>query len=37
MKTIKQTQKIFYSKHRNWINTIILIENNEVFRILKRK
>lgn len=37
METIEQTQKIFYSKHRNWINTIILIENNEVFRILKRK
>ena len=35
--SIKQTEKIFYSKHRMWIDTIILIENNEVFKILKRK
>lgn len=37
LETIEQAQKIFYSSHRRWINTIILIENNEVFKILKRK
>lgn len=37
LETIEQTQKIFYSSHRKWIDTIILIENNEIFKILKRK
>lgn len=37
LETIEQTQKIFYSSHRKWINTIILMENNEIFKILKRK
>lgn len=37
IESIKHTEKIFYSKHRMWIDTIILIDNNEVFKILKRK
>lgn len=37
LETIEQTQKIFYSSHRKWINTIILMEDNEIFKILKRK
>lgn len=35
--SIKQTEEIFSSKHRKWIKTIILMNNNEVFKILKRK
>ncbi len=37
MEIIKQTESIFYSKHRKWIDTIILTDNNEIFKILKRK
>ena len=37
LESIEQSKKIFYSIHRKWINTIILMENNEVFKILKRK
>lgn len=35
--SIKQSESIFYSKHRKWINTIILMDNNKIFKILKRK
>ena len=35
--SIKQSENIFYSKHRKWINTIILADNDEIFKILKRK
>ena len=35
--SIKQSEKIFYSKHRMWIKTIILMDNNKVFKVLKRK
>lgn len=35
--SIKQSENIFYSKHRKWINTIILADDNEIFKILKRK
>lgn len=35
--SIKQIEKIFYSKHRMWIDTIILIYNNKVLKIFKRK
>lgn len=35
--SIEQTEKIFYSKHRKWVETIILMENDKVFKILKRK
>lgn len=35
--SIKQSQEIFNSKHREWIETIILIDDNKVFKILKRK
>lgn len=35
--SIKQSEKIFYSKHRMWIKTIILIDNNQIFKVLKRK
>lgn len=35
--SIRQAEKIFGSKHREWIETIILMDNNEVFKILKRK
>lgn len=35
--SIRQAEKIFDSKHREWIETIILIDNNKVFKILKRK
>lgn len=35
--SIKQAKEVFYSNHRKWIETIILIDNNEVFMILKRK
>lgn len=34
---IKQSENIFYSRHRKWIDTIILMDNNEIFKILKRK
>lgn len=37
LESIEQTQKLFYSNHRKWINTVILMENNKVFAILKRK
>ena len=35
-KSIKQAEEIFNSKHREWIETIILIDNNEIFKILIR-
>lgn len=35
--SIEQAQQLFYSKHRSWINTVILMENNEIFKILKRR
>lgn len=35
--SIRQAEKIFDSKHREWIETIILMDNNKVFKILKRK
>lgn len=34
--SIKQVERLFYSKHRKWIKTIILMDNNEIFKILKR-
>ena len=34
---IKQSENIFFSKHRKWIDTIILMDDNEIFKILKRK
>ncbi len=34
---INQAEKIFYSKHRKWIETIILIDNNKLLKVLKRK
>lgn len=37
LESIEQTQQLFYSSHRKWINTIILMEDNEIFKILKRK
>lgn len=37
LESIEQVEKIYYSKHRMWINTIILIDNNEIFKVLKRK
>lgn len=35
--SIKQSENIFYSRHRKWIDTIILMDDNEIFKILKRK
>ena len=35
--SIEQAQQLFYSKHRSWINTVILMENDEIFKILKRR
>lgn len=35
--SIEQSKDIFYSRHRKWIDTIILMDNNEIFKILKRK
>lgn len=35
--SIKQSENIFYSKHRKWIDTIILADDDEIFKILKRK
>ena len=37
LESIEQTQQLFYSTHRKWIDTIILMEDNEIFKILKRK
>lgn len=33
---IQQIQKIYQSKHREWINTIVLVEGNKVLKIFKR-
>lgn len=35
--SLEQSKKIFYSKHRKWVNTIMLMDNNEVFKILVRR
>ena len=37
LETIEQARKLFYSKHREWIQTIILMNDNKIFKILKRK
>ena len=37
LECIEQTQKLFYSSHRKWINTVILMEDNEIFKVLKRQ
>lgn len=37
LESIEQAEEIFNSKHRAWIDTIILIDNNKVFKILKRQ
>lgn len=37
IESIEQSQKIFYSSHRKWIKTIILMEDNEIFKVLKRR
>lgn len=34
---IKQVQKLFYSKHRTWIKSVIIIDNNKPLKIFKRK
>lgn len=34
---IQQIQKIYQSKHREWINTILLVEGNKVLKIFKRQ
>lgn len=34
---IEQIQDIYKSKHKSWINEIILIKNNEVLKMYKRK
>ncbi|MCI9000920.1 MAG: hypothetical protein HFJ26_08625 [Clostridia bacterium] len=34
---IKQIQLIYKSKHKNWLNEIILIKNNEVIKIYQRQ
>jgi hypothetical protein len=34
---IEQIQNIYKSKHKSWINEIILIKNNEVLKMYKRK
>lgn len=34
---IEQIQDIYKSKHKSWINEIILIKNNEVLKIYQRK
>ncbi|MBR0428183.1 MAG: hypothetical protein IJK18_08315 [Clostridia bacterium] len=36
-KATKQIERIYESKHRDWINRIILIENDEILKIYKRK
>lgn len=35
--SIRQAQNIFYSKHRKWIKTIILMDNNIILKILIRR
>lgn len=35
--SIKQAEEVFHSKHRKWINRIILMKDNEIFKILKRR
>lgn len=33
----KQIERIYSSKNRTWVNMIILVKNNQVLKILKRK
>lgn len=35
--SIRQTREIFNSKHRDWIDTIILMQDNKVLKVYKRK
>lgn len=37
IEAIEQIQSIYKSKHKSWINEIILIKNNQILKIYKRK
>ena len=34
--TIKQVENIYKSKHRDWVNKIIIIKNNKVIKVYNR-
>ena len=34
---IKQIQGIYESKHKDWVNEIILMKNNQILKIYRRK
>lgn len=36
IEAIKQIKEIYNSKHRKWINILILIKDNEVIKIYKK-
>ena len=37
MKEIEQIEKIYASKHRQWVNKIVLIENKKILKIYSKK
>ena len=37
IEAINQIQGIYKSKHKDWVNEIILIKNNKILKMYKRK